>query len=100
MTHCVLAIDLCRSVPSLSNATLTIVVSRAPMIDPMLTTKAIRQTWDSIRSDTVVLITRPPRLAGGEVAAAWVVADEARELPLLLGDRASAAPELELVRAG
>src|SRR5437879_3219737 len=41
-----------------------------------------------------------PQSSGGEVAAARVVADEARELRLLLGDRASAAPELELVRAG
>jgi hypothetical protein len=39
-------------------------------------------------------------LSGSEVAAAWVVADEVRESPLLLGDRASAAPELELVRTG
>jgi hypothetical protein len=27
---------------------LTIVVSRAAMIEPMITTNAIRQTWDSI----------------------------------------------------
>jgi hypothetical protein len=66
------------------------------MIDPMITTKAIRQTWDSIRSDTAAFMTRLPRLSGGEVAAARVVADEARELPLQLGDRASATPLLLL----
>ncbi len=43
-THWMLAIVAWSSRPSVSSATLTIVVSRIDMIDPMITTALIRQT--------------------------------------------------------
>jgi hypothetical protein len=55
MTHWMSASVLCRSRLSVSSATLTIVVSRIDMIDPRITTKAIRQTWLSIRSTSLAL---------------------------------------------
>ena len=57
VTHWIPAIDVCRSRLSVSSATLTIVVSRIDMIEPMITTALMRQTKASIRSSLLVALT-------------------------------------------